>query len=114
MSILTAYTPPLLVTYATCSSSGVITFLFKPPFAKPLFLGGITVTKSVVKDAAAIAGTARPGTGTSSGGHADLQANLDEYAHLRTYVPLAGKFTLEFQYEIKSLQIIEIICATAS
>jgi hypothetical protein len=110
----TAYTPPLLVTYASCSSSGVITFLFKPPYQKSLFLGGITITKTIVKDAAAIAGPAKPGTGPSSGGHADLQANAEEYTHMRTYVALAGKFTIELQYDIKTLQIIEIICATAS
>lgn len=108
-----ASTPPLAVTYASCSSSGIITFLFQAPYARSLYLGGITITKTLERGAAAIAGKAKVGSSASSGGHADLQATEDEYSHLRTYVPLAGRFTIELRYDANNF-VTEIICATTS
>ena len=108
-----ASTPPLKVMYASCSSSGLITFLFQPPYPGSLYLGGITVTRTVERGAPAIAGKAKAGSGSSSPGHADLLANEDEYSHLRTYVPLAGHFTVELKYDSSNF-VTEIICATTS
>lgn len=108
-----ASTPPMPVYYASCSSSGIITFLFKPPYARSLYLGGITVSKTLERGAAAIAGKVKVGSSSSTGGHGDLQANEDEYSHLRTYVPLAGKFTIELRYDANNF-VTEISCATSS
>jgi hypothetical protein len=110
---MSSSTSPLQVMYASCSSSKIITFLFAPPFSRSLFLGGITVVKNVEPGAAAIAGKLRPGSSSSSGGTGELQANEDEYLHLRNYIPLAGKFTIELRYDANNF-VTEIICATTA
>lgn len=107
-----AFTPPMLVIYAECSSSGIITLVLQSPYVRPLFLGVITITN--VRATQSVIGKAFAGANQVSGGNAELQANADEYAHLRDYVPLAGRFTVSLGYEPKARRITEIICATDS